>query len=72
MIACHDAASALAHFAESRPDAVITDVIMPDMDGYEVCRFVKEHAELGATPVILMSGVVNRQVAAESHGSARG
>ena len=63
VIACHDAASALAQFPESRPDAVITDVIMPDMDGYEVCRFVKEHAELGATPVILMSGVVNRQVA---------
>ena len=63
VIACHDAASALAQFPESRPDAVITDVIMPDMDGYEVCRSVKEHAELGATPVILMSGVVNRQVA---------
>lgn len=63
VIACHDAASALAQFPESRPDAVITDVIMPDMDGYEVCRFVKEHSELGATPVILMSGVVNRQVA---------
>jgi DNA-binding response OmpR family regulator len=63
VIACHDAASALAQFAESRPDAVITDVIMPDKDGYEVCRFVKAHPELGATPVILMSGVVNRQVA---------
>jgi CheY-like chemotaxis protein len=63
VIACHDAASALALFAESKPDAVITDVIMPDKDGYEVCRFVKQDPELRATPVILMSGVVNRQVA---------
>jgi len=63
VIACHDAASALALFVESRPDAVITDVIMPDKDGYEVCRFVKQDPELRATPVILMSGVVNRQVA---------
>jgi CheY-like chemotaxis protein len=63
VIACHDAASALTLFAESKPDAVITDVIMPDKDGYEVCRFVKQHPELRATPVILMSGVVNRQVA---------
>ncbi len=63
VIACHDAASALTLFAESKPDAVITDVIMPDKDGYEVCRFVKQNPELRATPVILMSGVVNRQVA---------
>jgi CheY-like chemotaxis protein len=63
VIACHDAASALTLFAESRPDAVITDVIMPDKDGYEVCRYVKQDPELRATPVILMSGVVNRQVA---------
>src|ERR1700734_10492 len=61
VIACHDAASALALFAESKPDAVITDVIMPDKDGYEVCRAVKQNPELRATPVILMSGVVNRQ-----------
>src|SRR6202047_4661105 len=63
VIACHDAASALTLFAESRPDAVITDVIMPDKDGYEVCRYVKQNPELRSTPVILMSGVVNRQVA---------
>jgi CheY-like chemotaxis protein len=63
VVACHDAASALALFEESRPDAVITDVIMPDKDGYEVCRFVKQHPELKSTPVILMSGIVNREVA---------
>ncbi len=63
VIACHNAATALEQFAEHRPGAVITDVIMPDKDGFEVCQYVKEHSEFGATPVILMSGVVNRQVA---------
>jgi CheY-like chemotaxis protein len=63
VIACHNAVTALEQFAEHRPDAVITDVIMPDKDGFEVCQYVKEHTELAATPVILMSGVVNRQVA---------
>jgi CheY-like chemotaxis protein len=63
VVACHDAASAVTQFAQTPPDAVITDVIMPDKDGYEVCQFVKEHPEYGATPVILMSGVVNRTVA---------
>jgi DNA-binding response OmpR family regulator len=63
VIACHDGASAIAQFSAKKPDCVITDVIMPEKDGYEVCQFVKEHAELSSTPVILMSGVVNRAVA---------
>ena len=63
VITCADASSALAQFGENVPDAVITDVIMPDKDGYEVCEFIKQHEQLGKTPVILMSGVVNRGVA---------
>lgn len=63
VVTCHDAASALAQFADTAPDAVITDVIMPDKDGYEVCQFIKQNPFLSKTPVILMSGVVNRSVA---------
>jgi CheY-like chemotaxis protein len=63
IITCPDAASALAQFGEAAPDAVITDVIMPDKDGYEVCEFIKGHEQFAKTPVILMSGVVNRTVA---------
>jgi CheY-like chemotaxis protein len=36
---------------------------MPDKDGYEVCQHIKQHPRLNNTPVILMSGVVNRAVA---------
>ncbi len=63
VITCPDAASALAQFGETAPDAVITDVIMPDKDGYEVCRFVRQHEHLSKIPVILMSGIVNQSVA---------
>jgi CheY-like chemotaxis protein len=63
VITCPDAASALAQFGKSAPDAVITDVIMPDKDGYEVCDFIKRHEQFGETPVILMSGIVNKTVA---------
>jgi two-component system alkaline phosphatase synthesis response regulator PhoP len=63
IIACADAAAALAQFPQNPPDAVITDVIMPDQDGYSVCTQIKQHAEYGAIPVILMSGVVNKTVA---------
>jgi twitching motility two-component system response regulator PilH len=63
VITCADAASALAQFDENPPDVVITDVIMPDQDGYSVCSQIKQSPELGKTPVILMSGVVNKSVA---------
>ncbi len=63
VVTCPDAATAMAQFDETAPDAVITDVIMPDKDGYEVCQYIKQHEQLGRTPVILMSGVVNRTVA---------
>lgn len=63
VITCADAASALAEFERHKPDAVISDVIMPDRDGYEVCQFIKKHPQMGSVPVILMSGVVNRNVA---------
>jgi CheY-like chemotaxis protein len=58
-----DAVSALEQLEQSAPDVVITDVIMPDKDGYEVCQHIKKHPKLAKVPVILMSGVVNRAVA---------
>ena len=63
VITCADAASALAQFEQTKPDVVITDVIMPDQDGYSVCSQIKENPGLSATPVLLMSGVVNKSVA---------
>src|SRR5882762_6319204 len=63
VVTCADAASALAQFEQNPPDAVITDVIMPDQDGYSVCSQIKQHPQFSKTPVILMSGVVNKSVA---------
>src|ERR1700723_4758355 len=63
VITCADAASALAQFEQNKPDVVITDVIMPDQDGYSVCSQIKQHPEYGGIPVVLMSGVVNKSVA---------
>jgi CheY-like chemotaxis protein len=63
VITAGDAASAIAQFDQNPPDAVITDVIMPDQDGYSVCSQIKLHERFSRTPVILMSGVVNKNVA---------
>lgn len=63
VITCADAASAVAQFEQHHPDVVITDVIMPDQDGYSVCSQIKQNPQFAKTPVILMSGVVNKTVA---------
>ena len=63
VITCADAHSALAQFEQNRPDVVITDVIMPDKDGYSVCSEIKQHPDYSDIPVVLMSGVVNKAVA---------
>jgi CheY-like chemotaxis protein len=67
VVTCADVASAISLFSQTIPNAVISDVIMPDKDGYELCQFVKQHPELRNTPVILMSGIVNQEVAEKAH-----
>src|SRR6266568_4942251 len=67
VVTCSDVASAVAQFDETAPDAVISDVIMPDKDGYQLCQYVKQHPLFGGTPVFLMSGVVNKEVAEQAH-----
>ena len=53
---------ALALLAKEVPDLIVSDVIMPDKSGYEVCAFVRGQAALAKTPVLLISGIVNDEV----------
>lgn len=46
---------AIEKVAEHRPDLVLLDVMMPDIDGYEVTRRIKADPELPFTPVILVT-----------------
>lgn len=36
---------------------IVTDGVMPYLDGYELCRFVRKHETLSQTPVVLLSGL---------------
>ncbi len=54
---------ALAWLAKERADVIVSDVIMPGRSGYDVCTFVRSQAGLADTPVLLISGIVNDEVA---------
>ena len=40
---------------EFQPDMILTDVAMPDMDGYELCRRIREQEKLAEIPVLMMT-----------------
>lgn len=52
-----DGRSALKALDTDKIDVVLADVIMPMMDGYELCRQIKDSAKHGKLPVILMSAL---------------
>ncbi|MGA3292760.1 MAG: HD domain-containing phosphohydrolase [Candidatus Acidiferrales bacterium] len=52
-----DGAAALAECASFRPDLILLDIVMPGMDGFEVCRRIKATPETHLTPVVLITGL---------------
>jgi putative two-component system response regulator len=52
-----DGSSALAECASFRPDLILLDVLMPGINGFEVCRRIKASPETRLTPVVLITGL---------------
>ncbi len=52
----YDGVEALAAIEQRRPDAILLDLRMPRMDGYEVIRRVKTKAEWAEIPIVVMTG----------------
>ncbi|HYL68102.1 MAG TPA: HD domain-containing phosphohydrolase [Candidatus Limnocylindria bacterium] len=52
-----DGASALAECAKFRPDLILLDILMPGLNGFEVCRRIKATPETRLTPVVLITGL---------------
>lgn len=50
-----DGVEAIRLVKENRPDLIISDVMMPNMDGYELCRTLKADEEMKQIPIILLT-----------------
>jgi putative two-component system response regulator len=49
--------SALAQADSLRPDLILLDILMPGMNGFDVCRKIKANPETRLTPVVLITGL---------------
>ncbi|WP_099190843.1 diguanylate cyclase [Tepidibacter mesophilus] len=57
VIIANDGIQALEYINEFMPDLVVTDILMPKMDGYELCQKIKENDKLNHIPVILLTSL---------------
>ncbi|KAA9158759.1 SpoIIE family protein phosphatase [Amycolatopsis acidicola] len=60
-----DGESALSGMREHRPDAVVTDLMMPGMDGFELVAAIRADPLLAATPVLMLSARADLESAGE-------
>jgi CheY-like chemotaxis protein len=55
VVTARNGAEAIEKAIALRPDAIVMDVMMPEMSGLEACRSIRAHASLRNTPVILVT-----------------
>ncbi|MBF0102558.1 MAG: two-component system response regulator [Desulfobacterales bacterium] len=56
-----DGETALEDIVENMPDIILLDVMMPDIDGYEVCKRLKEDPQTRNIPVIFLTALSDEQ-----------
>lgn len=54
----HSGEEALARLEEERPELVICDLVLPDIEGLAICRFVRESSLLRDAALLLISGLI--------------
>ncbi len=55
VVTATDGFEALAKIADSHPDVIFVDIMMPRLDGYQTCALIKHNSEFRNTPVIMLS-----------------
>ncbi|MGA9659663.1 MAG: PleD family two-component system response regulator [Asticcacaulis sp.] len=56
-----DGEAAIGMAITQQPDIILLDVMMPDINGYEVCRQLKDHVETRHIPIILLTALDGRE-----------
>ena len=61
IVIAEDGEEALARVAEERPDAILLDVMMPRLDGFEVCRRLKSSRRTFFIPVMMLTALADAE-----------
>ncbi len=55
-----DGIDALNYILESKPDAIVLDLVLPRLQGFEICSMVRKSPTVKHTPIVVMSGRVGK------------
>ena len=66
VVAAADGLEAMKVLLSTTIDVVITDAMMPNLNGYELCRFVRSSQHLSHLPIILLSALDRKDAAPEA------
>ncbi|HEY0404390.1 MAG TPA: response regulator [Pyrinomonadaceae bacterium] len=69
VITASDGVEAMKIVMTTSLDAVVTDAIMPQLGGHELCRFLRRQPKLSQLPVIILSGIENQAATIEADGA---
>jgi adenylate cyclase len=61
VVSANDGEQAMELVASTQPDLVLLDVMMPGIDGYEVCRRLRENPETAVLPVVMVTASTNEK-----------
>ncbi len=56
VVTAGDGLSALAAVSDTQPDLILLDIVLPRMDGYNICHLVRNNPEYRDLPIIMLSG----------------
>ena len=56
VVTAGDGLSALAAVADEQPDLILLDIMLPRMDGYNICQVVRRNMAFRDMPIIMLSG----------------
>lgn len=69
----YDGVEALEKVKKSPPDAIVLDVMMPEMDGYEVCAKLKKDENYADIPIVMLTAVADHVTSTRySHADGMG
>jgi twitching motility two-component system response regulator PilG len=56
VVTAGDGLGALAAVADAQPDLILLDIMLPRMDGYNICQVVRKNLDYKDVPIIMLSG----------------